>query len=151
MKESLLEKYNRWVNIDRSNLDEELSGNSSLLFHVGLKKVEAQKEMEKAKKMLSVISAKVDRKERSSGERITEKQMDAIKELHPSVRKAHSAYLDAQHTFGIYTVLHISMMDKSTHLTNLAYNYRKEMEYGSKRNINQLINKAKAANIAPFH
>ena len=124
------EKMKVMVKIDKANLNGEMITFSSKMFSLGVKKIEAEYLMDKAKARIEIIKAKAEKKIRNSPDKQTEKEISAKLVRHPEVMKAHDEYLEAKYLYGIMGIGVTSLSKKSDMLSNLAFNYRKEMDYG---------------------
>lgn len=127
-----IERFQKWVKVDRNNLDSELAMNSSRMYSTGLKKSEAEFLMEKAKAVMKQIKARVKMKWSKAsvgGKRITIPQLDAKVESDPEVMKAEMDYIDAQYVYRICESAFQSIKEKGQQITNLANNRRAELTY----------------------
>lgn len=124
--------FKRQVKINRANLSKDIARNSSYLFSAGLNKSFAEKLRDKAKVNVEVVRAKVREKiEKSKGDkRLTIPQLESRVSSHPEVIQAEMDLVEAKYAFNVCFSAVESLKEKGQQLTNLAYNYRKEMEHG---------------------
>lgn len=143
--QGLIEKFEGVVRVDERNLSKEMARNSSLMFQVGVMKADAEYAKDRAENKIKVLEAKVDKqiRDQASGKKKpSEQQIKARIARHPKIVQAQEDFLEAKWKFSICWTAATSIAQKGEQLTNLAYNYRKELEHGVKSRINSANEKA---------
>lgn len=141
---TMLEKFNMMTRVDESDLSAQLAKNSSLMFSIGVMKADAEFQKDTAENRVKVMEAKVDKMIRNESKR--KPSEEAIKKRiarHPKVIAAQRAYHEAKWKFNVCWTAATSISQKGEQLTNMAYNYRKELEHGVKSRVSNANKKAK--------
>ena len=133
------------MKINKTNLSLDMSRNPSYIFRMGCLKNDAERFYKKTENELKTVESAVYRKLKSKMTGSTETEIKHRLAGHAQVKIAQENILEAQHMFNMYKVAVKALDDKSTMLTNLAYNYRKELEHNlvKESREKQLMDKAK--------
>lgn len=143
----LLDRLGLMTKVDKENLTDEMCKNSSRMFTINLLKADAEFIRDNAEDAIKIIEAKIDRKVRVSSDKKLSEQ--AIKQkiiIHPSVVQARERYAEAKWKCNVCWAAVSSIAQKGEQLSNLGYNYRKELEHGVKDRIkstNEAISRMK--------
>lgn len=134
------------VRVDESDLSKEMASNSSLMFKIGCMKSDAEYLKDRAENKVKVIEANVDKRIRAranGGRKPSEDQIKKQIARNNEVKAAQEEYIEAKHKFNICWAAASSIAQKGDQLTNLAYNYRKELEYGAKGRLQRAKDRTK--------
>lgn len=129
----LREKFSLFTKLDKARLNTEMQRISSMTYSVGETKATAEYEMDMAESRLEVIEAKTDRRIRAkfTGKRKpSEQQIKSMVLRHPDVMRAREAFIEAKWKHNLCWAAVKAMDQKGNQLTNMAYNYRKELDRG---------------------
>lgn len=129
----LEERFQVFTQIDKGNLSKEMVQLPSVMFQVGVAKAAAEEKMGRAKAKLKVVKAKVYiaivKREGAKGKRKpSEKTLEHRVAKHPMVCQAADAYETAKKDFNICWAATNALSAKSQMLSNIAFNYRRELE-----------------------
>jgi hypothetical protein len=138
--QKMLGRFKVAARIDRNKLSSEMAQNSALLFNVGVSKANAEYDKDKAESRVEVIEARIDkqiRKKASKGRKPSEAQIKTQVARHPDVVAAKDVLAEAKWKFNVCWAAVNSVVQKGDQLSNLAYNYRKELEHGLSSRVNE--------------
>ena len=124
-------KHKLLARVSRASINKEMSEISGNLYKVGVEKAKAEHAMDMAEIALKVKKAKVGKKIRSTGKKKSEAK---IKELVDSDKKVTAAREGHAEVKGYHSICFsevTSQTQKRNQITNLGYNYRKEMDQKS--------------------
>lgn len=137
--QDLLQKFELMVKVDTANLSDEMAKNSARMFKINSMKADAEYLKDKAELRIKVLESFVDRQVRkSSKKKLTEQQIKQRIVRHPKVREAHDRYFEAKWKFNTCWAAASSIAQKGDQLTNLANNYRKELDHGMKSRVKKI-------------
>ena len=102
------------------------------MFTIGLKKSEAEYLMDKAKSRYEMLIATVKREisNARSKKKLTIPQIEAKAKSDKRVRRALNEYNEAKYIYNVTDIAFKYIKEKGQQMTNLAMNYRKELEHG---------------------
>lgn len=130
---SMRERFKGLVQVDKSRLTKEMTEIASNVFVIGDAKAQAEYDMGMAEKNLEVVEARIDKKLRTkpSGKRKpSEAELKRMVARHSLVIAAHQQFAEAKYKFNVCWAAVNAITQKGTQLSNLAYNYRKELDSG---------------------
>jgi hypothetical protein len=114
------------LDIDVTDLTSEFKKMSLLLFRYYEKKADAEREYDKLKQTNEEIRARVYRDLRTSGEKHTEKSLEAAIDCNDDVLKIHDMMLDAKRDLATWVGAVESLKAKRDMLIQLGADARKE-------------------------
>lgn len=126
-------KFKGFVQVDKARLNNEMIQIASITYAVGEIKATSEYEMNMAEKNLEVTEAKIDKsiRDKFSGKRKpSEQQIKSMVLRNPKVLAAREAFIEAKWKHNICWAATNAVSQKGNQLTNLAYNYRKELDRG---------------------
>lgn len=126
-------KFKGFVKVDKSGLNREMIEIASISFAVGEIKATSEYEQDMAEKNLEVTEARIDKsiRDKFSGKRKpSEQQIKNMTIRHPKVIAAREAFIEAKWKHNLCWAATNAVAQKGNQLTNLAYNYRKELDRG---------------------
>lgn len=133
-KKKLMNDHGFNPDIDISNLSREMSKIASFIYRVGVVKAMAEAKMNKAESRIKIMKAKVKKhikkKALEQGEKLTIPELDASVESHKQVIAAIDDHISCQYDHSVCWAAASAATTKSTQLTNLSMNYRKELDAG---------------------
>ncbi len=131
------------VKVDQANLSEEMARNSSRMFRINLMKADAEYLKDKAEDTVKVLEARLDKQIRiaSVKKKPSEQQIKQRLARSPEICEAREKFFEAKWRFNVCWAAASSIAQKGDQLSNLAYNYRKELEHGFKSRVGN-VNKA---------
>jgi hypothetical protein len=133
-----IELFKRISTINDTNLNDEIRQSSALIFKVGLEKTNAEFMMNNAEHLLKLTEARIEKVIRSDGtEKKTESLIKSAVTRNPKVIKAKEDYLSKQYYFNLCVTAYKAVLERSQQISNLCYNYRKELEHNNKHEVKQ--------------
>ena len=130
-----VKRFERYSQLDETNLSKEMATLSSYIFHVGQVKADAEDKMDRARDKLAITKARVDKdlRQRFSGKKkISEAAIVSRITRHKDVVKVGDLYRDSKWMFNVCWAAMNSLNKKSEQLIAMANDRRKELEYGMK-------------------
>ena len=93
-----IDEFRKYLEIDKNDLDTEVSRHPSLLYEIGEAYVEAAAQRDALKEMLATIDAQLDSivREELEGEKVTESIVKSRIQVHPNHKAAFQAHIDAK-------------------------------------------------------
>ncbi len=129
----LIEQLELVTRVNPSRLSRDMARLSSLIFRIGVMKSDAEFSKDQAENRIGVIEARIDKKIRAkyNGKRKpSEQQIKTMVQAHPLVMEAKDAFIESKWKHSVCWSAASSLVQKGNQLSNLAYNYRKELEQG---------------------
>jgi len=123
-----LDKFNQWVKIDKNNLSKEMAENPYYLHFAGNKKSEADFLLRRAEYNLKRAESRAFKRIKKS-EKISDTGAKLKIPLDKEVIEAQNECLEMSYLSNICTIATRSLVHKGEQITNMAYNYRKELDY----------------------
>lgn len=124
-------KHRLLTRVSRANINNEISHIAGNLYKVGVEKAKAEHAMDMAEIALKIKKAKAGKKYRNTGKKKSEAQIKELVDSNKKVVAARKAHADAKYYHSICFSAVTSQTQKGQQITNLAYNYRKEMDQRS--------------------
>lgn len=147
-KEKLSKRMNVWSKVTKETLSKEMAQQASRVFWVGEQKANAEYELDRAKSNLKVVKAKVEASIRKrASKKPTEKEIEGRVAKHDLVCKAADLVAEKKRIFNILWAAQNSLNSKGEQMTNMAYNYRKELDAGNRSRVREESAKQKSKNI----
>ena len=123
------ERLLEMMKINKTDLSGDMRKNPALIYRMGVLKSRAEKSVSRAESNLDIVKAKASRRIRLEKGKVTEKEISYDLSLNKKVIAANEEWIDSKHVFNMYKSAVKALDDKSTMLTNLSYNYRKELDH----------------------
>lgn len=145
--QGLLDRFKMFTRVNRENLSKDMARNSSLMFHVGEMKAQAEFAKDKAERKIELAEARADKRIRSKyngKKKPSEQQIKGMVQLDAEVKAAKDEFIEAKYKHNVCWSAVSSIAEKGNQLTNLAYNYRKELEHGTRSRVKEERAKHKA-------
>jgi len=123
-----IKRFNQWVKIDRKNINKEMSENPYYLHFAGNKKSEADFLLRRAEYNLKRAESRAFKRIKKKG-KVTDTSAKLQVPLDKEVIEAQNECLEMSYLSNICTIATRSLVHKGEQITNIAYNYRKELDY----------------------
>ena len=123
-----VERFNQWSKIDRNNINKEMAQNPYHLHFAGNKKSEADFLLRRAEYKLKRAESRAFKKIKKKS-KITDTSAKLQIPLDKEVIEAQNECLEMLYLSNICTIATRSLVHKGEQITNIAYNYRKELDY----------------------
>lgn len=136
-------KHKLLAKVSRARINKEIAEVAGNLYRVGVEKAKAEHIMDMAEISLKLTKAKKGKKYRNSGSKKSEAQIKELVDCNKDVIKARKKHADAKYYHSICFSAVTSQTQKGQQITNLAYNYRKELDQRSFVNKLERDNEAK--------